>query len=139
MNEKEMLTSILSSQKELRSEINSMNENLVNMHTKNASEIVKLSKNISEIESESKLINTKLDTYHCKVITHDKIINGNPENLGKDGLVSTTTITKEAVKTLRTDMENEIKHLRGTFAIMWTGIITAGNVVWSLLTGKLNL
>ena len=139
MEENDILVSILSSQQELRKEIVYMNSNVTRMHEKNVSEIVLQGKNLLMLDSEIRVLSNKLDNYHYKVDEHEQLLRGDIKNLGKDGLISTTTENKNSIKLLREEMGNEIKNLRGTFAIVWTAIITSANVIWNIVNSKIHL
>lgn len=86
--------------------------------------VLKIQKTTNDTQSDVKLFRQDLETLNNTVKKHDQIIFGDPEQMGKGGLVYTTQQQESKIGSIK----RELKRVRNIFAVIWTSIVTAINI-----------
>jgi len=71
-------------------------------------------------------------------VKHDKVLYGNPENMGKDGVLMKMRDQESAIAKVKTEVDSELKNIKASierdvkwfmsiFGFIWTAIITSFN------------
>ena len=96
-----------------------------------------------ETNSEVKLIKQEVTALKDQVVHNSEVLAGDPKRMGQGGLIHKQYEQDAELEAVRTELvadiekvREDVKSIRGRFALIWTGIITGFNFLLSWLLRK---